>query len=175
MQRVGDYIFHPVEWKGVTLMKPSLSKPRTVDPLIYGVGNLRPYKRPKELRESINLEIQAVCQSVRDLEVHMANAKPTLNLENYRDVAKSAFLEFGKSWKDELNFEEFKDCLIFLDYHFTDAKSYSLYRVGDLDDSGLIDFGEFKFVMLMLSQLPRFEMVNLWEIFTYFSQQNKGY
>ena len=172
---LGVHSVHPLEFVGVGIVKPVLSKPRTVDPLAYGWGNLEKYHREKDEQDTIKLSTLAVKERLENMETRICNAHSPLNPDNFGKLAHRTWTEFGKEMHDSLTYEEFQDCLRFLDIHMTDPKAKPLFRVGDLDNSGLMSFDEFKFVLTMVSQLPRPRMVSLWEVFLIFSKQNYGF
>ena len=175
LERMAATMYHPVEWVGIVLAKPCLAKPRTVDPLLYGVGNFSDYKRPRKLRRSIldqaNARREKFAQLERDAHVTIPNLRP----ESHHAVAKELFMTFGKDAADRLDWSEFRVGMHRLGFHWSEHKLLPLFRLGDMDSEGWVSFQDLKYVLLVASQLPRPGAISLWEYFAEFSKQNYGW
>eukprot|EP00750_Incisomonas_marina_P011166 INCI16350.4.p1 GENE.INCI16350.4~~INCI16350.4.p1 ORF type:complete len:1412 (+),score=255.21 INCI16350.4:470-4237(+) len=175
LERMAATLFHPIEWIGIVLAKPSLAKPRTVGPLLYGVGNFADYKRPRNLRREILNSVNAVKERFRELERKAHASTPNLTPESHHAVAKEIFLAFGKDAADRLEWPEFRVAMDRLGFHWSTHKLRPLFHLGDMDFQGWVSFQDLKYVLMVASQLPRPGCISLWEYFAEFSQQNYGW
>lgn len=101
-------MIHPIEWVGTVIAKPALIKPRTVDPIYYGVGNLKPYKRSTKLRKEILTSVTAIKDKFAELERNAHKIVPRLTPEKVHQAAKEIFVGMGKSATDTLSYSEFQ-------------------------------------------------------------------
>jgi len=175
LERLAATMYHPVEWVGVVLAKPSLAKPRTVDPLLYGVGNFSAYKRPRALRKSIMDEVNKVRNAYAELERKAHACRPNITPEKHHAIAKEMFRAFGKDASDRLEWPEFLLGMDKLGLHWSRHKLKPLFLLGDMDSQGWVSFQDLKYVLLVVSQLPPPSTISLWEYFAEFSRQNKGW
>ncbi len=166
---------HPVEWVGIVLAKPSLAKPRTVDALLYGVGNFATYTRPPKLRKQLYAAANAVRDHFFELERRAHAGRPSLRPETHHSVAKEVFQALGKRSADRLLWLEFVVALRKMGFHWSEHRLRPLFRLADAEDEGWIGFQDFKHVLLVASQLPPPGCASLWEYFAEFSRQNRGW
>jgi Ca2+-binding EF-hand superfamily protein len=167
-----------LRWKGVALAKPKTDRPGTAVPLVFGYGSFKPFKRDWHDREDLSNKILTVQKQFEKVTEIMESGKlkhDEMNESEAKEIAKRAFMNCGFSADDELEKNEFERVLSELNYAFTKAKLDPLFKVGDLDLNGDMDFKEFEFVVMLLCRLRPVPRICLWEWFYMFSERNSGY
>ena len=119
--------------------------------------------------------MRATRERFMTLEKNAHQNVPQLTPEAVHAVAKEVFMAFGKDASDTLDFSEFLVAVHKLGIHWSEHRLRPLFRLGDMDDEGWLDFRNFEYVLLVASQMPAPGCVSLWEYFLEFSKQNYGF
>ena len=122
----------PLQWKSVMVLKERSSAPNTTEPLIFCFGNFKDYKRNWQEAEEIKNVIVAKQKEYRGYE-NAAATTTEVKIDSTRamEIAKETFKKNGFGADDELDMEQFNQCLVTLGFHMSMVRSTHARRTND--------------------------------------------
>ncbi|RLN64823.1 hypothetical protein BBJ29_004753 [Phytophthora kernoviae] len=128
-------IFDPMVFASIAIGKPAVAKPPTAQMLVFAYGAFQTYVPPTKSPEQIALEMEALStrllQTVMEMEQDQLQSDDELSLDALQRNAHQLFRMFDQDRSDSIDFEEYKQMLVYRKLNLLESKAKRFFELVD--------------------------------------------
>ncbi|KAF4322546.1 hypothetical protein BBO99_00003857 [Phytophthora kernoviae] len=129
------FIFDPMVFASIAIGKPAVAKPPTAQMLVFAYGAFQTYVPPTKSPEQIALEMEALStrllQTVMEMEQDQLQSDDELSLDALQRNAHQLFRMFDQDRSDSIDFEEYKQMLVYRKLNLLESKAKRFFELVD--------------------------------------------